>query len=89
MAAKHLGDRRATVKMNNVDLFAWLTQTLERIANRWPISSVEQSFPELQGLTNLSYALTTCQRQRELLTLGRCPLPYSVRQPVVLRGWRM
>jgi hypothetical protein len=27
-----------TAKMNDVDPFTWLTHTLERLANRWPIS---------------------------------------------------
>ena len=26
--------------MNDVDPLAWLAQTLERIANRWPISQI-------------------------------------------------
>ena len=30
-----------TAKMNDVDPFAWLSQTLECIANRWPISQIE------------------------------------------------
>ena len=29
-----------TAKMNDVDPLAWLAQTLERIANRWPISQI-------------------------------------------------
>jgi len=31
--------------MNDVDPFAWLTQTLERVANRWPISQIENLMP--------------------------------------------
>lgn len=34
-----------TAKMNNVDPLAWLTQTLERIADRWPISQIDQLMP--------------------------------------------
>jgi transposase len=34
-----------TAKMNNVDPLAWLTKTLERIANRWPISQIDQLMP--------------------------------------------
>ena len=34
-----------TAKMNDVDPFAWLTQTLERVANRWPISQIENLMP--------------------------------------------
>jgi transposase len=34
-----------TAKMNDVDPFAWLTQTLERLANRWPISQIENLMP--------------------------------------------
>uniref|UniRef100_UPI00111C557F transposase domain-containing protein n=1 Tax=Ensifer aridi TaxID=1708715 RepID=UPI00111C557F len=30
-----------TAKMNNVDPVAWLTQTLERIANAWPSSEID------------------------------------------------
>lgn len=31
--------------MNDVDPLAWLTQTLERIADRWPISRIDQLCP--------------------------------------------
>ena len=34
-----------TAKMNNVDPHAWLTQTLERIAQRWPISQIDALMP--------------------------------------------
>lgn len=34
-----------TCRMNNVDPLAWLTQTLERIANCWPISQIDQLMP--------------------------------------------
>ena len=34
-----------TCRMNDVDPLAWLTQTLERIADRWPISQVDQLMP--------------------------------------------
>jgi transposase len=34
-----------TAKMNDVDPHAWLTQTLERIAQGWPISSIDQLMP--------------------------------------------
>jgi transposase len=34
-----------TAKMNDVDPLAWLTQTLERIANRWPISQIDELMP--------------------------------------------
>jgi transposase len=34
-----------TAKMNDVDPCAWLTQTLERIAQGWPISSIDQLMP--------------------------------------------
>ena len=34
-----------TAKMNSVDPLAWLTQTLDRIANRWPISQIDQLMP--------------------------------------------
>ena len=35
----------ATAKMNNVDPHAWLTQTLERIANGWPNREIEVLMP--------------------------------------------
>ncbi|TIO29645.1 IS66 family transposase [Mesorhizobium sp.] len=35
----------ATAKMNNIDPHAWLTQTLERIANGWPNSDIEALMP--------------------------------------------
>ncbi len=31
--------------MNNVDPVAWLTQTLERIANAWPSSEIDALMP--------------------------------------------
>lgn len=34
-----------TAKMNNVDPLAWLTQTLERIANGWPSSEIHALMP--------------------------------------------
>ena len=34
-----------TAKMNDVDPLAWLTQTLERIAKRWPISQIDELMP--------------------------------------------
>jgi hypothetical protein len=34
-----------TAKMNNVDPQAWLTQTLERIANGWPSSDLDALMP--------------------------------------------
>ncbi|WQP41243.1 transposase domain-containing protein (plasmid) [Sinorhizobium medicae] len=34
-----------TTKMNNVDPVAWLTQTLERIANGWPSSEIDALMP--------------------------------------------
>ncbi|WP_018064945.1 transposase domain-containing protein, partial [Martelella mediterranea] len=34
-----------TAKMNNVDPNAWLTQTLERIANGWPSSEIDALMP--------------------------------------------
>ncbi len=34
-----------TAKMNDVDPLARLTQALERIANRWPISKIDQLMP--------------------------------------------
>uniref|UniRef100_UPI00301BB17B transposase domain-containing protein n=1 Tax=Proteus terrae TaxID=1574161 RepID=UPI00301BB17B len=34
-----------TCRMNDVDPFAWLTQTLKRIADRWPISQLDQLMP--------------------------------------------
>jgi transposase len=35
----------ATAKMNQVDPHAWLTQTLERIASRWPNRDIEALMP--------------------------------------------
>jgi transposase len=35
----------ATAKMNNVDPHAWLTQTLERIANGWPNREIDALMP--------------------------------------------
>jgi transposase len=35
----------ATAKMNNVDPHAWLTQTLQRIANGWPNREIEALMP--------------------------------------------
>lgn len=34
-----------TCRMNDVDPLAWLTQTLQRIADRWPISQIDQLMP--------------------------------------------
>lgn len=34
-----------TAKMNAIDPFAWLTQTLERIANGWPNSDINALMP--------------------------------------------
>jgi transposase len=34
-----------TCRMNNVDPTAWLTQTLERIANQWPSSEIDTLMP--------------------------------------------
>ena len=34
-----------TAKMNNVDPHAWLTQTLERIANGWPNRDLDALMP--------------------------------------------
>ena len=34
-----------TCKMNNVDPHAWLTQTLERIAQGWPITKIDHLMP--------------------------------------------
>lgn len=34
-----------TAKMNDVDPYAWLTQTLERIAQGWPISQIDALMP--------------------------------------------
>jgi len=34
-----------TAKMNNVDPFAWLTLTLQRIANGWPSSQIDALMP--------------------------------------------
>jgi transposase len=34
-----------TAKLNDVDPLAWLAQTLQRIANRWPISQIDQLMP--------------------------------------------
>jgi transposase len=31
--------------MNNVDPTAWLTQTLERIANQWPSAEIDDLMP--------------------------------------------
>ncbi len=35
----------ATAKMNQVDPHAWLTQTLDRIANGWPNSDIDALMP--------------------------------------------
>lgn len=46
--------------MNNVDPLAWLTQTLERIANGWPSSEIDALMP-------WNYAASTasaCRLQR-------------------------
>lgn len=34
-----------TAKMNSVDPHAWMAQTLERIANRWPNSRIDELMP--------------------------------------------
>jgi transposase len=34
-----------TAKMNGVDPLAWLSQTLTRIANGWPVANIEQLMP--------------------------------------------
>ncbi|WP_229804329.1 transposase domain-containing protein, partial [Gemmobacter lanyuensis] len=34
-----------TCRMNNVDPTAWLTQTLERIANQWPSAEIDALMP--------------------------------------------
>lgn len=34
-----------TAKMNNVDPFAWLSLTLQRIANGWPSSEIDALIP--------------------------------------------
>lgn len=34
-----------TCRMNNVDPNAWLTQTLQRIANQWPSSDIDALMP--------------------------------------------
>lgn len=34
-----------TCKMNNVDPVAWLTQTLERLANQWPSAEIDALIP--------------------------------------------
>ena len=34
-----------TAKMNNVDPLAWLTQTLVRMANGWPVQNIEALMP--------------------------------------------
>jgi hypothetical protein len=34
-----------TCKMNAVDPTAWLTQTLERIANQWPSAEIDALMP--------------------------------------------
>lgn len=34
-----------TCKMNSVDPVAWLTQTLERIANQWPRAEIHSLMP--------------------------------------------
>lgn len=35
----------ATARMNQVDPLAWLTHTLERIANGWPNSRIDELMP--------------------------------------------
>ncbi len=37
--------RRITCKMNDVDPIAWLTLTLERIANQWPNAELDALMP--------------------------------------------
>ncbi len=34
-----------TAKMNDIDPLAWLSQTLERIANGWPNSEIDALLP--------------------------------------------
>ncbi|HEY0121126.1 MAG TPA: transposase domain-containing protein, partial [Rhizobium sp.] len=34
-----------TAKMNDVDPLAWLTQTLVRMANGWPVQNIEALMP--------------------------------------------
>ena len=34
-----------TCKINDVDPAAWLTQSLERIANRWPSAEIDALMP--------------------------------------------
>ncbi|CAL4867898.1 IS66 family transposase IS292 [Asticcacaulis sp. MM231] len=34
-----------TAKMNGVNPQAWMTQTLERIANDWPVSRIDELTP--------------------------------------------
>jgi transposase len=53
MAGSHGGGRTwttiatllQTAKMKDVDPHAWLLQTLERIAQGWPISQIEALMP--------------------------------------------
>ncbi|KRQ95136.1 hypothetical protein CQ10_33280 [Bradyrhizobium valentinum] len=43
--------------MNDVDPHAWLTQTIERIAQGWPISQIDALMPwNPQSLNRFSYA---------------------------------
>ena len=37
--------RNSRLQMNDVDPQAWLTQTLERLANGWPLSQLEHLMP--------------------------------------------
>jgi transposase len=47
-----------TAKMNDVDPHAWLTQSLERIAQGWPISQIDALMPGTSKPDGLSFALT-------------------------------
>ncbi len=48
-----------TAKMNNIDPLAWLTQTLERIANGWAEQRNRRAHAvELRRLNGLSLPLT-------------------------------
>ncbi|OWK24485.1 hypothetical protein AJ87_21275 [Rhizobium yanglingense] len=48
-----------TAKTNNVDPLAWLTQTLERIANGWPSSEIKARAVELYRLNGITLPLTS------------------------------
>jgi hypothetical protein len=47
-----------TAKMNNVDPLAWLTQTLERIANGWPSSEIDALITHAVELHRLNVSAT-------------------------------